>query len=295
MPKRKAESATSASHVAKRPKVSQIVINAAAMTDRSQTLSPLELLPTELFVDILGHASPASVLALKLTSRTILHKSKYSDGSDVVDLEAVLKSVGECQKRWIDFLFKEKRHRNTWGRILERTGAQERAYNDASDAYEADKETLSDYLAMRIQCEADTPKALLARLTCSICDISKSHGIEGFADCHFKPGRLNRKCLSCCLRHSSALTSKMNVCGKKTFQCWICDGLEYEESPTRQTVAEDLIERTTQYADDSKQVGCYGRGCQRCTNEMVRLCSEPLRLSSGDAIRRVRSESRGWK
>ena len=232
MPKRKAETVTSTSHVAKRTKVSQAVINATAMIDRSQTLSPLELLPTELFIDILGLASPASVLALKLTSRTVLHKSKYSDGSDVVDLEAVLKSVGECQKRFIDFLFKEKRYRNTWGRILERTGAQEKAYNDASDAYQADKETLSDYLAMRIQCEADTPKQLLVRLTCSICGISKTHGIEGFADCHFKPGRLNRKCLSCCLRHSSALTSKMNVCGKKTFQCWICDGCLLYTSPS---------------------------------------------------------------
>jgi len=254
-------------------------------------MSALELLPTEIFCDILRCATPATVLALKLTSRIILHKTKFGNGGDVVNLEAVLSSLRKCPMRWSDFMKKEKRHRITWGRFLERTGAQEKAYDDACDAYDADKNLLSDYLAMRVRCEVDTPKALLVHLTCSVCGISKTNGIEGFADCHFRKGRLNRKCLSCCMRHSTALTSKMKVCGKKTFQCWICDGLDYEESDQMRTVAEELIERTTQYADDSTRVGCHGRGCRRCTNEMVRLCSEPLRMSSGDALRRVRFES----
>jgi len=235
-----------------------------------QTLSRLELLPTEIFVDILRYATPASILALKLTSRTILHMTKTSDGREVVNIQAELNSARDCQRRLIECGVK------WWRGNLNPapTAAELEAYRTDQENWPANARVLEDCLAMRIQCEADTPRSLLTHLTCLGCGIAKTNGIEGFADCHFKPKRLDRFCLGCRPR----FIDRMNVRGFKIFQCWLCRVIKYRHSRAIETIAEAVMKRTAQYGHVAAEsiVTCYHNlACQSCTNEMVQLCSVP--------------------
>jgi len=236
-----------------------------------QTLSPLELLPTEIFVDILRRGTPASVLALKLTSRTILHMTKDGDGKEVINIHAVLESARDCERRLDEYEFK-------WLPVGSQnpapTAAESEAYATDQENWPANAKVLEDYIAMRIRCEADTPRSLLTHLTCSGCGIAKTNGIEGFADCHFKPKRLDRFCLSCRPR----FIDRMNVCGMKIFRCWLCQVIKYRHSRATETIAEAVMKRTAQYghvAGESIATCYHDHACQSCTNEMVQLCSVP--------------------
>lgn len=240
---------------------------------RSQTLSRLELLPTEIFVDILRSSSPASVLALKLTSRSILHKTKKRDGTEVVSIDAVLQTARECDRRlheWDD---------KWWTSNSSPTEADIEAHKTDEVNWPVHKKILEDYLAMRICCETDTPRSLLTRLTCSGCGIAKTNGIAGFADCHFKKTRLDRSCIRCVAhsyRHSSEQrVTRMRACGKKIFHCFMCNGFNYECSRAAETVAAALVNRTTQYAQGSIGNWFYQQACQSCTDKLVLLCSGP--------------------
>jgi len=208
--------------------------------------------------------------------------TKTSDGTEVVSIEAQLESARKCEEKRDTFYATEWKHFNN---VAERFEAEDKA----SAAYDADRKILSDYLAMRVRCEADNPKALLVQLTCSSCGHSKTHGIEGFGDCHFKPTRFDRKCLVCSVRMWGGTATRMKVCGKSIFKCFVCLFVKYKTFEAKETVAEELVERTTQYAQGNGVKRVSRKACRSCTDNMVRLCSGPQSKSWSEAWQSIRS------
>lgn len=193
-----------------------------------------------------------------------------------------MKHARDYYKRWCTFF-------DTEYRLIKTVTAKQEAEAKALAAYHADREIASDYLAMRVRCEVDTAPALLVRLTCSECGLSKTHGVEGFGDCHFKPTRLDRKCLLCSVHKYGGTATRMKVCGQGIFQCFICSFVKFKKLEATKTVREELIRRTTQYWPGNLTGWSYRKACKGCTDEIVKLCSGPRSGSWNEAVNTIRS------
>jgi hypothetical protein len=175
------------------------------IADYIAQLSPLELLLTELFIDIARRAGPAGVLALKLSSHTLYDKTRNQDGTEATNtqtwmiamrkgpgFEAVQSdtelSVNECNKMWKD-----------WIKVMK----------SSEDYYGGGR---------------------IARLTCDGCGERKEKGLPyGFHDREFRRQKSNRRCIFCILNNPKVSDSERYrvVHNRKTFECDICLKVEY--------------------------------------------------------------------
>lgn len=118
----------------------------------------LEDLPLELFYNILYRLPAASILALKLASRTLYLMTKTSDGSEVINIAQRYKGL-LWDEQWPE--------RREFGKLKARL-------------------------------EATTSSHLLdERLTCAECAKTKDHSSTGFPDNHFRRRRAKRYCIDC--------------------------------------------------------------------------------------------------
>jgi len=132
-----------------------------------KTVSLAESLPTELFRKILIQLPISSVLAVKFTCRSFYLKTKYHDGSEIVDLKKAV--VTDMPARASLHLRPER--------------------------LEACQEVVA-IAAILIDFEMRDVR-LLDKLTCSACARSKANGQSGFLDLYFKQRQRTRYCHAC--------------------------------------------------------------------------------------------------
>jgi len=160
-----------------------------------KTLSLAESLPTELFRKILLQLPISSVLAVKFTCRSFYMKTKYHDGSEIVDLKrAVVHNMPA--RKFLHF----------------RPGV----------CPQVSKE-INAIAAILIDFEVRDVKTL-DKLTCSVCARCKPNGPGGFLDSYFKQRQLTRYC-NACLWHalpSRYLPQPLVVQGSVMRYCGAC-------------------------------------------------------------------------
>lgn len=157
-----------------------------------QSLSKLELMPNELFAQVLsnlddGPDSIYTLLALSFVSKIINAKTKKANGEPIVDARAMSTRLSKATSQKISY--------KKW------------LYNEA---------------AAKLEKNGFFRKRLL-RLTCPFCGKRKDNSLSGFADNEFHRDRTMRICFQCV---TLSRPDGWKVRGEAVFRCVRCKKYE---------------------------------------------------------------------